>query len=46
VQLVNKASSHLRINPANAISPDREIRRMKRVRLHELQHTPINQRPV
>jgi hypothetical protein len=39
-------SHHLRIKSTHPIAPDREIRRMKRVRLHELQHPPINQRPL
>jgi hypothetical protein len=44
VQLVKKASSHLRINPANAITSDREIGRMKRLRLHEFQDLPFSLR--
>lgn len=38
-------SRHFRIEPAYPICPDREIRRTQRVRLHEVQHGPIDPRP-
>jgi hypothetical protein len=42
----NNVPRHFRIEPTHTIRSYREIGRMKRVRLHEFQHFPVNDWPL